>query len=52
MVVNPELGANAEVESIVDTRSIFTWIGRRVLEGIGIRPRRTRSFRTIPRYSE
>ena len=47
LVVNPESGANAEVELIVDTGSIFTWIDGRVLEGIGIRPRRVRSFRTI-----
>ena len=47
LVINPESGANAEVELIVDTGSIFTWIDERVLEGIGIRPRRVRSFRTI-----
>ena len=34
MVVNPESGANAEVELIVDTGSIFTWIDGRVLEGL------------------
>lgn len=47
LVVNPDSGANAEVELIVDTGSIFTWIDGRVLEGIGVRPRRVRSFRTI-----
>ena len=47
MVINPESGANAEVELIVDTGSIFTWIDGRVLDDIGIRPRRVRSFRTI-----
>jgi clan AA aspartic protease len=47
LVRNPESGANAEVELIVNTGSILTWIDGRVLEGIGVRPRRVRSFRTI-----
>ena len=33
-------GAGKEVELLVDTDSMFTWVSRRVLEEIGIRPRR------------
>ena len=36
-----------DVELIVDTGSIFTWINRDTLESIGIKPRRVRQFRTI-----
>ncbi len=39
-------GAGKEVELLVDTDSMFTWVSRRVLEEIGIRPRRRRAFRT------
>jgi aspartyl protease family protein len=46
-VRNPETGVGREVELIVDTGSVFTWISRRVLEEIGVKPRRVRLFRTI-----
>ncbi len=46
-VRNPGTGVGREVELIVDTGSVFTWISRRVLEEIGVKPRRVRLFRTI-----
>jgi aspartyl protease family protein len=47
IVESPEAKASKEVELIVDTGSTFTWIDRRALEGVGVRPRRTRQFKTI-----
>ncbi len=47
VVRSPETGTGREVELVVDTGSVFTWIDRRVLEEIGVRPRRERVFRTI-----
>jgi predicted aspartyl protease len=46
-VRNPETNVDREVELVVDTGSVFTWISRRVLEEIGVKPRRVRLFRTI-----
>jgi aspartyl protease family protein len=46
-VKNPETDVGREVELVVDTWSVFTWINRRVLEEIGVRPRRVRLFKTI-----
>jgi len=46
-VRNPETNVGREVELVVDTGSVFTWINRRVLEEIGVRPRRVRLFKTI-----
>jgi clan AA aspartic protease len=46
-IKNPETGIGKEVELLVDTGSVFTWVSRRVLEEIGIRPRRRRAFRTV-----
>ena len=46
-IKNPETGMGRDVELIVDTGSIFTWINRDTLESIGIKPRRIRPFRTI-----
>lgn len=47
LVKNPQSGVGRDVELIVDTGSIFTWVSRDVLESIGIKPRRLRHFRTI-----
>jgi len=47
LVKNPETGDFEEVELLVDTGSVFTWIDRRRLERLGIRRRRLRAFRTI-----
>ncbi len=46
-VRNPKTDVGREVELVVDTGSVFTWINRRVLEEIGVRPRRVRLFKTI-----
>jgi len=46
-VKNPETDVGREVELVVDTRSVSTWINRRVLEEIGVKPRRVRLFKTI-----
>jgi predicted aspartyl protease len=46
-VRNPETNVGREVELVVDTESVFTWINRRVLEEIGVKPRRVRLFKTI-----
>ena len=46
-VKNPETGIGKEIELIVDTGSIFTWINKNILEEIGIRRRRIRQFKTI-----
>ncbi len=46
-VGKPGTGVGREVELIVDTGSVFAWISRRVLEEIGVKPRRVRLFRTI-----
>jgi len=46
-VRNPETNVGREVELVVDTGSVFTWISRRVFEEIGVKPRRVRLFRTI-----
>ena len=35
VVENPEASASKEVELAVDTGPVFTWISRRVLEGVG-----------------
>jgi predicted aspartyl protease len=37
----------SNVELIVDTGSILTWVGGRRLEDIGVKPRREKEFRTI-----
>ena len=47
VVKSLETGASREVELIVDTGSTFTWINRRVLEELGVKPRRVRWFKTI-----
>ena len=47
IVKNTESGKSREVELVVDTGSIFTWISRRVLEEIGIKPRWIKKFKTI-----
>jgi predicted aspartyl protease len=44
-VKNPETNVGREVELVVDTESVFTWINRRVLEEIGVKPRRVRLFK-------
>ncbi|MCX8204643.1 MAG: hypothetical protein N3H31_03235 [Candidatus Nezhaarchaeota archaeon] len=36
-----------EVELIVDTGSIFSWIPAKILERVGVTPRSVRRFRTI-----
>jgi clan AA aspartic protease len=46
VVKSLETGASREVELIVDTGSVFTWISRSVLEELGVKPRRVRQFRT------
>jgi len=46
-VRNPETNVGREVELVVDTGSVSTWINRRVLEEIGVKPRRVRLFKTI-----
>jgi len=46
-VKNPETNVDREVELVVDTGSVSTWINRRVLEEIGVKPRRVRLFKTI-----
>jgi aspartyl protease family protein len=46
-VKNPETNVGREVELVVDTGSVFTWISRRVLEEIGVKPRRVRLFKAI-----
>jgi clan AA aspartic protease len=46
-VRNPETNVGREVELVVDTGSVSTWINRRVLEEIGVEPRRVRLFKTI-----
>jgi len=35
-IKNPETGIGKEIELLVDTGSVFTWVSRRVLEEIGI----------------
>ncbi len=47
LIKNPETGASRDVELMVDTGSVFTWISKDTLESIGIKPRRVRQFRTI-----
>lgn len=47
VVKSLETGASREVELVVDTGSTFTWINRRVLEELGVKPRRARQFKTI-----
>lgn len=47
VVRNTETGASREIELIVDTGSVFTWISRGTLEELGVKPRRVRQFRTI-----
>jgi len=39
--------ANDELELLVDTGSLYTWIPKKVLETIGISPMGRREFRTI-----
>jgi len=47
IVENPETHASREVELIVDTGSVLTWISRKVLEELGVKPRRARQFKAI-----
>ena len=44
---NPKTGIGKEVELLVDTSSVFTWVSRRVLKEIGIRPRRRRALSIV-----
>lgn len=47
-VINPfDPRLSGDVEVIVNTGSILPWIPRKVLEDIGMRPERTKEFRTI-----
>jgi len=47
LIKNPETGVSRDVELIVDTGSVFTWINKDTLTSIGIKPRRVRQFKTI-----
>jgi clan AA aspartic protease len=47
VIKNPEAEIFREIDLIVDTGSIFTWISRDVLKELNIRPRRVRHFKTI-----
>jgi len=47
VIKNPETEIFREIDLIVDTGSIFTWISRDVLKELNIRPRRVRHFKTI-----
>jgi len=47
VIKNPDTGNFKEIMLLVDTGSIFTWINRRTLEKLGIKPRRLRTFKTI-----
>jgi predicted aspartyl protease len=47
-ICNPQDNTKCiETELIVDTGSTYTWVRREKLETIGIRPSKTRKFRTI-----
>jgi len=46
-LVNPERGLTKDVELLVDTGSVLTWVKRSVLEGLGIAPCRVRRIKTI-----
>lgn len=47
ITVRGETNRFREVELLVDTGSVFTWIRGRVLDELGVRRRRLRRFRTI-----
>lgn len=38
---------NVEKELIVDIGSVYTWVSRKFLEDIGVKPKRKRHFKTI-----
>lgn len=40
-------GPKAELELLVDTGSVLTWISRKTLEALDVKPRGVRQFRTI-----
>jgi len=42
-----ETGRSKEVELLVDTGSVFTWVRGCILEDLGIKRRRLRRFKTI-----
>ncbi|RLF15499.1 MAG: hypothetical protein DRJ97_03690 [Thermoprotei archaeon] len=46
-LVNPEGMLERDVELLVDTGSVLTWIKRSRLEELGIKPRRVRRIKTI-----
>jgi aspartyl protease family protein len=47
-IINPsDSTRKLDVEVIVDTGSILTWVKRKRLEELGISPRREKEFRTI-----
>ena len=46
-IYDKELKKHLEITIIVDTGSIYTWIKRRRLESLGIRPTKKRKFRLI-----
>lgn len=46
-IKNLESSKEREVELIVDTGSIFTWVSRKILEELDVKPRRVRKFKTI-----
>jgi predicted aspartyl protease len=39
--------SNAEIELLVDTGSVLTWISRKTLERLRVKPRRKGRFKTI-----
>ncbi|MGC9137149.1 hypothetical protein [Caldivirga sp.] len=45
--MNPETGVSRDVELVMDTDSIFTWVNKDTLESIGIKPRSITQFKTI-----
>ena len=47
-ILNPaQPGRKRELDLLVDTGSLFTWVPEPLLEEIGITPAQTRQFRTI-----
>ncbi|RLG19191.1 hypothetical protein DRN63_00010 [Nanoarchaeota archaeon] len=46
-LVNPEEGLEGDVELLIDTGSVLTWIKRSRLEELKVKPRRVRRIKTI-----